>query len=278
MKKPITLLIVSITFIIAAASAASAGCMGNCGGMQGGGMYGPTGAIASTLPYDTPDENETAGLVQMREEEKLARDVYAAMYEKWNNLTFELISTSEQRHMDAVKTLLDKYGITDPVVDDARGVFQDSALQELYNTLVAQGNASLEQALLVGATIEDLDIHDLQTLIAATDNEDILVVYQNLAKGSRNHMRHFAAELATFGVTYSAQYLTQDEVDQIISSPMERGRYDKDGKPMFTAPMGNGRHTGMGRGNGSGQGGCTGAGRGMNFVDENNNGICDLME
>lgn len=270
MKKIIKIFTLITIVSMTAASAAYSGCWGGCRGLQGGGS-GPVGNAVSSLPYVMPDEDETAGLVKMREEEKLARDVYATLSEKWDNdVVFVQISMSEQRHMDSIKSLLDKYGIADPVVDDMRGVFQSEEFQKLYNTLVARGSTSLEDAMQVGATIEDLDIYDLNKLIASTDNEDILVVYQNLAKGSRNHLRRFATELTAMDIPYSAQYLTQKEVDSIIYSNFERGPYDKDGQPMFSAPGGKGGSRGMGF-NSRGCGG-------RNFVDENGNGVCDWME
>ena len=64
-------------------------------------------------------------------------------------------------------------------------------MQTLYDTLVEQGKYSLLDALMVGATIEDLDIKDLQEFSSQIDNEDILLVYSNLERGSRNHMRSF---------------------------------------------------------------------------------------
>jgi len=269
-KTDITFTIMALSILVST-SFVYAGCRGGCMGMQGGGFRNAAVATSvSALPYVMPDENETAGLVKMREEEKLARDVYLTLNEQWKNVVFESIASSEQRHMDAIKAILDRYGIADPVTDDSRGVFQSADLQALYNKLVADGSVSLEQAFLVGATIEDLDIYDLNSLIAATDNEDMLVVYQNLVKGSRNHMRRFATELGALGITYTAQYLSQEEVDLIVSSAWERGRYDKDGNPVMSG-RGGGR---MGRmGGGNGYGAC-----GMNFVDENANGICDFME
>ncbi len=54
-------------------------------------------------------------LIQLREEEKLARDVYLYLYTHWNQWIFSNIAKSEQQHMDAVKGLLDKYDIEDPV-------------------------------------------------------------------------------------------------------------------------------------------------------------------
>jgi hypothetical protein len=179
----------------------------------------------SALPIQDVSDSERAGLLLMREEEKLARDVYLALYERWKLPIFNNIADSEQQHMDAVALLLERYDISDPVSGEnaQKGVFADSHMQELYDNLLVQGEASLVAALTVGATIEDLDIKDLYELIGETDNQDITRVYQNLAKGSRNHLRSFAAQLSGQRATYKAQYLSQEQVDKIIASPRESG-------------------------------------------------------
>jgi hypothetical protein len=199
----------------------------------GRGFNGGMTALISTLPYEELSEAEIEGLLHMREEEKLARDVYLSLYREWNQLIFQNIAESEQRHMDAVKTLLEKYNLLDPVFDDTEGVFTDLNLQNLYHELVNKGRVSRVQALYVGATIEDLDIFDLMECIHDADNVDIKTVYQNLMKGSRNHLRAFVSQLLSYEVEYSAVYLTQQEIDEIINSPMERGHYDQDGKPFY---------------------------------------------
>jgi len=175
-----------------------------------------------SLPYQDISEAEKADLIFMREEEKLARDVYEFLYEKWGLLIFQNISLSEQRHTDAVKILLTKYGIQDPVTSDQRGVFVKNEFQALYNDLVKKGANSLTDAFQVGATIEDLDIKDLKEAVLLTDNEDIKLVYDNLTRGSRNHLRAFVTQLTTYNLTYAAQFLTQAEVDEIVNSPRER--------------------------------------------------------
>jgi hypothetical protein len=165
-------------------------------------------------------------LVQLREEEKLARDVYLYLYAQWDQWIFSNIAKSEQQHMDAVKGLLDKYDIEDPVDIDIQGHFEDQALQDLYDALIVAGGESMEDALHVGATIEDLDIFDIYEMIDnGTDFVDVTSVYENLSKGSRNHLRSFVGQLVLFdeGYVYEAQYLTQEEVDEIIASPMETG-------------------------------------------------------
>jgi hypothetical protein len=175
------------------------------------------------LPPSDLSATEASALVFMREEEKLARDVYQLLYTQWGQKVFSNIAASEQQHMDAVALLLTRYNLPDPAAATATGVFQDPHVQELFNALMAQGQTSLIAALTVGATIEDLDIQDLQTRIAATDNADIALVFNELMKGSRNHMRAFISQLTKQGVTYTPQYITQAEFDAIVNSPTETG-------------------------------------------------------
>ncbi len=184
---------------------------------------GNSQAVETDSEQNILSEEEIAGLKLMREEEKLARDVYLVLYDKWDMSIFNNIANSEQTHTDAVKTLLEIYGIEDPVYTDDRGIFTDQELQALYNDLVNQGDASLLEALIVGATIEDLDIKDLNELIAQTENQDILLVYNNLRKGSRNHMRSFVRQIENNDGVYTAQFIEQSELDEILGSQQESG-------------------------------------------------------
>jgi len=195
-------------------------------------------SIIANLEYQELSEAEKTGLIHMREEEKLAHDVYQTLYGIWELAIFTNIAESELRHMTAIKSLLDKYGVDDPITDFTVGVFTDPDMQELYDQLVEKGNTLLVDALQVGATIEDLDIFDLYELLVEADNLDIRIVYQNLAKGSRNHLRAFVNQLSINGVSnddgfiYVAQYLTQEEIEEILSSDWERGMVDEDGEPV----------------------------------------------
>jgi len=102
------------------------------------------------IPMGDLSETEREGLIMMREEEKLARDVYRTMFDMWGVKTFQNISYSNQ-------------------------------------------------------------------WIASTDNEDIRMVYENLLRGSRNHMRSFDKQIVKNGGAYTAQYLTQAEIDEILA-------------------------------------------------------------
>ena len=184
------------------------------------------GCIAS-LPLEPLSEEEIDALNVMREEELLAKDVYELLYSLYNSQIFSNISESETQHALAVKTLLLKYELPDPAENHVAGVFVNPDLQEIYNQLVALGKTSLISAFTVGATIEDMDIYDLEYHIANdVDNLDILYVFENLVKGSRNHLRSFYLQLKSKGVIYVPQYISQELFDQIINSPHETGHVD----------------------------------------------------
>jgi hypothetical protein len=183
------------------------------------------GAIVSTVVAGQVTEQEAADLAFMREEEKLAHDVYVQLYELWGQPTFNNIAKSEQTHTDAIMNLLDRYGIADPSAGKAAGEFSNADLQALYNTLVAQGSQSLAAALRVGAAIEEIDILDLQERIAQTDKADIELVYANLEKGSENHLRSFTTTLKRLtGETYQPQYLSPAAFNAIVGGGNGGGR------------------------------------------------------
>ena len=77
--------------------------------LDGDGICDNTNGQAALDPLS---DAEAATLTFMREEEKLARDVYLALYDLWSNPVFSMIASSEQKHMDAIKRQLDAYGLT----------------------------------------------------------------------------------------------------------------------------------------------------------------------
>jgi hypothetical protein len=153
----------------------------------------------------------------MREEEKLAHDVYVAMYARWRAKVFSNIARSETQHTEAVLARLVAYGIDDPAAGLAAGEFENPDLQALYDRLVATGKQSLVAAFGVGALIEETDIHDIRVKMAQTDEPDVLRVYQNLLCGSYSHLQTFARQLSQRGVTYAAQVISQAEWDAIVA-------------------------------------------------------------
>ena len=207
--------------------------------------------------------DEIGDLLFMREEEKLARDVYTVLYDQWQIPVFQNIAGSEQAHMDALLTLINQYGLQDPAAGKDVGVFTDPSLQTLYDQLIAAGSESLAGALVAGATIEEVDILDLQGSLAQTANADIVPVYQNLLAGSENHLRAFVSSLERqTGEAYQPQYLSQEAYAAILGGSAGNGNGSGgQGQGGNGGGQGGNGRGGQGRGGNGGQGG-NGAGRG----------------
>ncbi len=170
-----------------------------------------------------PTADEIADMTWMREEEKLARDLYLAFDEAWGTLPFASIAASEQRHMDAMLRTLVKNRLPDPVAGNAIGEFTEPRLQSLFADMLARGLASEAEALKAGGLVEEVDIRDNLDAAAATTKPDLDSTYAALTCGSRNHLRAFAYTLKLVtGETYTAQFLPQAEVDAILAAPLDR--------------------------------------------------------
>jgi hypothetical protein len=207
---------------------AVAALLGACSGVDVPGDAAIGDASSNTFADASADASSVgcapglaADLCMLREEEKLARDVYTALFASTSISVFENIARSEQMHTDAVAAQLAMRGIPDPVTDDTPGVFQAPAFQALYASLTLEGRMSDVAALRVGATIEDLDLRDIQQMQARTSDAAALALFDNLACGSRNHMRSFAGQLESRGERYVAAYLTPAELADILASPRE---------------------------------------------------------
>ena len=168
-------------------------------------------------------EEETSYLNFVREEEKLARDVYLLMYETYGAKIFSQIAVSEQQHMDTMLKMLDKYGLDDPAADESGetndyGVFTNQDIQSLYDKLVAQGDGSYVEALKVGVFIEEFDIDDITMAINDTDPDhvDLVTAYENLMEGSKNHLAAFCSTLEKQGEPCESQVIDQALFEAIM--------------------------------------------------------------
>ena len=177
----------------------------------------------NNLQVESLSADEEADLMVLREEEKVARDAYLKMHEVYEIDIFINIADAEQSYTDAVKIILDKYLIADPVTDDTVGLFTNLGLQAIYDALVTAGSQSLEAAIKVGVEIEELGINGIRIFRERTDKEDILSVYDSLEKGSRNHLRSFWKLLTDNGYSYTPKHLSQEAFDAIVNLEMETG-------------------------------------------------------
>ena len=171
---------------------------------------------AFTTDTNSLSQPEMDGLLLMREEEKMAQDVYDSFYSTYRVINFDRISNSEARHTAAILALINHFGLTDPALT-VPGKFTSTAIQGLYDKLVSMGT-SANTALSTGAFIEEYDIADLKKLIAETSNTDIITVYSNLLKGSENHLRAFVRTLKIRGIVYTPQILSSSNFNTIIAA------------------------------------------------------------
>lgn len=197
---------------------------------------------------------DTQTLQYMREEERLARDLYAALAQQHDGARpMSMITTSEQRHYDAVGTLLTRYGVSDPSAGRAAGGYTYPELQKAYDAWLAKGKTSVNAAYQVGIELEKADIADLEKAIAAATDADVKQVYTSLLKGSNNHLDAF--EAAASGKTVGAGAGMQD------GQGMQNGR-GRQGQGMQQGRQGGQAQTrqgpasrpGSGQGNGPQQG------------------------
>ncbi|WP_329310069.1 DUF2202 domain-containing protein [Streptomyces sp. NBC_01262] len=160
---------------------------------------GPGGAgtgmcsAAVTAASGTLTTAQKATLARMAEEEKLAHDLYTAFAAQYGDDTpvFTRIAAAETRHLEAVRTLLDRYGIDDPTSGQAAGAFGNASIQATYDRLFAQGSTSLTAALKAGRTVEVTDISDLTKALSGLKAPDVQQVYDNLLAASRTHQAAF---------------------------------------------------------------------------------------
>lgn len=175
-------------------------------------------AIIDTLTIEPLTATEIQDLQFLREEEKLARDVYTHAYSLYGVNVFTNIASSEQRHTDSVLALMTTYEVTD-TASPTLGVFNDLELAELYTALIARVETSLAEAFAVGATIEDLDIYDLDVKATHTTNTDLQQLYSNLKCGSENHMRSFTKQLNALNIAYTPVYIDNTQYQELLAAP-----------------------------------------------------------
>jgi len=187
-------------------------------------LFIPTVSLAKgSCRSRVKDQPVTVGLSQaeidtllwMREEEKLARDVYLKLGKKWKQAIFNNIAASEQNHMDAILKKINTFGLEDPVLD-GYGKFHFPALQDLYDRLIAEGSESYIEALRVGVEIEDLDIVDLIKAVEESNNLSLQTTYSSLLEGSKNHLRAFVGSLDQQGADYQIEYIEEDLLEAIL--------------------------------------------------------------
>ena len=196
-------------------------------------------STGSSIGSGSTSTTLAASLAFSREEERMARDLYAALAAAYDGARpMSMITRSEQMHFDAIGTQLSTRGLADPSAGLPAGSYANTELQKLYDEWLAQGKSSLQAAYTVGVELEKRDIADLEAAIAATDDTAAKAVFERLLAGSRNHLA--AYENAASGGT--------------VGDPAGQHEGGMNGQGMYGQGNGQGMGQGMGNGQGMGQG------------------------
>lgn len=226
--------------------------------LRGNGPGGTSGACQANglrsdscrnLPKEDLFVTERDILLFMVEEEKMAHDLYAAFYQKWSVPVFDRIRQSEQKHVESVSYLLEKYELDHATL--APGKFSLEALQILYNTLLERGMQSVTAAYTAAALVEETDLNDLQKAIKEqVDNKDITLVFTHLSEASGRHLKSFVTQLNAVGITYQPTVLNITDYNNWLAISTACG---PTGRPGGCMTNNGGKNQGKG-GNGKGLG------------------------
>jgi hypothetical protein len=162
----------------------------------GQGMGLRDGSCLVTDPGGILSEVQRSALAANAEEEKLAHDLYAEFANRYSATVFDRIAAAETMHLNAVRTLMNRYGVTDPTAGKAVGQFTTPAVQNTYNELLARGGANERAAHEVGKTVETQDIAQLRTALSGLTAPDVQRVYTHLLSASEHHLAAFETWLA----------------------------------------------------------------------------------
>lgn len=172
------------------------GAMGHGGGAMGGGAGGSHGRgadgdcvdLPGTAAMGTLSDAQRTALGALATEEKLAGDLYQTFAEKYDTVVFDHLAAAEDRHLGALRTLMARYGVTDPTSGQAAGRFTDGAVAATYDRLLAEGSTSEQAALGVARQVEQTDIDDLRKALVGLDAADVSQVYTRLSEASQRHL------------------------------------------------------------------------------------------
>lgn len=232
-------------------------------------MFNTSNVVPSfeTTAELTSDEIEF--LYAVREDEKLARDIYNSFYSLYASKPMSNIAKAEENHIAAVERLFYFYSINYPAVGEA-GVFADATRQSYYNELISKGTTLLD-AYKAAAYLEEKDIADYEAVLPSITNPNIKLVIEHLIKGSINHFKATLRQIDALGGEYQAAVLSQERYTEIVNSNFANGkRYAKKGTDGDTN-RGNGK--GVVKGSVNQDGTCTGTSNGAAPGKSNGKGV-----
>jgi len=160
--------------------------------------------------------DEQRDLQRIREQRKLARDLYWDLAKHWGSLVLVRLGAAEQAHLNALDTLLDHYDLSDPVAGPAVGESGDPKFHALHAQIVEVGHRSEMAASQAGLLVEEMSLSDLAAARARTRRPEIAAVYDDLLRDSRNHLRALFRQMQRFEGEYVPQSLSLSDFEAIV--------------------------------------------------------------
>lgn len=146
------------------------------------------GTCARLPASGTLSVSQRAELASMAQNEKLAHDLYAQLYQAYHLRLFSNLGAAEAGHLQALRTLMARYGVTDPTAGQAAGHFSTPAVQAAYERLLAQARTSQQTALTVARNLERDAIARCTAALNGVTAPDARQVMQHLKAAETRHL------------------------------------------------------------------------------------------
>jgi len=231
-------------------------------------LAGVTPAFDSTADL-TADEIEF--IYAVREDEKVARDLYFSFFGTFGLKPFENIGKAEDNHIKATEKLFDYYEIDYPALSE-NGKFENAIRQKLFDSLLLKGTPELE-AFKVMAMLEESNIVEYGEVLKTIANPNIKIVIENLARASANHFKAAIRQITALGGTYTPALMTQEQYRAVIAIGFEKGKrymYKNNGSTTNSGNKLGGK--GQKKGSVNSQGNCNSSSNGATPGSQNRQG------
>lgn len=182
--------IVTTVSTLALAGSIVVGCASG-GGQAGTNPAGsPTSGTTtgSATPGRTLASADVAGLLTVRAEDKAGEDAYRMFANRYGRPVFANLAASQVSQAQTITMMMSRFGVSDPTSGAPAGSFTDPTAQRMYDTMMAAGSASADQALKAMAAFEREHAADLQRLQSQTSQPDLRQMYATMMRASASHL------------------------------------------------------------------------------------------
>ena len=153
--------------------------------------------ILGTTHAQELNQDEIRDLQRTREEQKMALDLYQEFYMLYDQYIFDRVAERKAEQMQKVKSLLEVYGLSDPIsgIISLRGAYNNLSVQQDYDYFYALGIQSLNEALKASAQVEEQNINTKKNYLRKTENLLLRRTYDNLIRSSEQNLQSFIRNL-----------------------------------------------------------------------------------